>query len=334
MMRVPANNNSGKKHIVSIKKRLQRSRLFAVGMCIILTGALLKIRNMHIQLEKMQDTILQMETQQNRVISVDKVTSKEATAEEDSLREESYVQSIDRIVPEKPIQRTREEAVQKLRELGRDNSVIETIYQNSSLYPENMLVALANNPEMADFAAGYLSEQDISFHGLTDWEREQDFPLLLQWDPRWGYEEYGDNSNIGLAGCGPTCLSMVLYYLTGREDLTPDKIGCYAMENGYWVEGVGTAWALLEDLPVYYGISVGNLRMEEADMKAELDQGNLLICAMSAGDFTAAGHFIVVYGYDSSGFLVNDPNCVARSRKSWSFSELEKQLKSVWFYGK
>ena len=46
-------------------------------------------------------------------------------------------------------------------------------------------------------------------------------------------------------------------------------------------------------------------------MKAELDAGRFLICAMKKGDFTAAGHFIVVYGYDESGFLVNDPNCVA-----------------------
>lgn len=327
-------DNSGKKYLVSVKRRLQRSRLFALGMCIILIGALLRIWSMHIQLKKMQETILQMETQKSRVISVEKITSEEAAPVEASVQEESYVQSIDRIAPEKPVQRTREEAVQKLCELGRDNPVIETIYRNSSLYPDNMLAALANNPEMADFAAGYLSREETPICGLTDWEREQDFPLLLQWDPRWGYEEYGDNSNIGLAGCGPTCLSMILYYLTGREDLTPDKIGSYAMENGYWVEGAGTAWALLEDIPVYYGVSVSNPRMEEDAMKAELDGGNLLICAMSAGDFTAVGHFIVVYGYDESGFWVNDPNCVARSRKNWSFSELEKQLKSVWSYGK
>ena len=32
-------------------------------------------------------------------------------------------------------------------------------------------------------------------------------PLLLQWDLRWGYAPYGDDM-IGLAGCGPACLSM------------------------------------------------------------------------------------------------------------------------------
>ena len=45
-------------------------------------------------------------------------------------------------------------------------------------------------------------------------------PLFLQWDPRWGYTEYGEDSFLGLSGCGPTCLSMVLYYLTGDKSLT------------------------------------------------------------------------------------------------------------------
>lgn len=53
---------------------------------------------------------------------------------------------------------------------------------------------------------------------------------------------------------------------------------------------------------------------------------------MGEGDFTLEGHFIVIYGYDENGFLVNDPNCVSRSRKSWSFGELEGQVKNIWSF--
>ena len=53
---------------------------------------------------------------------------------------------------------------------------------------------------------------------------------------------------------------------------------------------------------------------------------------MSAGDFTASGHFIVIYGYDEEGYLINDPNCVARSREHWSWDRLEKQIKNIWIY--
>ena len=64
------------------------------------------------------------------------------------------------------------------------------------------------------------------------------------------------------------------------------------------------------------------------------DQGKMLICAMREGDFTAGGHFIVIYGYDKSGFYVNDSNCVARSRRQWTFAEIGKQIKCIWAYGK
>lgn len=51
---------------------------------------------------------------------------------------------------------------------------------------------------------------------------------------------------------------------------------------------------------------------------------------MRPGDFTTAGHFIVLYGYDETGFLVNDPNCAARSGRTWTYEELSGQIKQIW----
>ena len=79
--------------------------------------------------------------------------------------------------------------------------------------------------------------------------------------------------------------------------------------------------------------ALAEIGAEETAMKAELDAGRFLICAMKKGDFTAAGHFIVVYGYDESGFLVNDPNCVARSRRTWPFGQLQGQIRAIWSLG-
>ena len=53
---------------------------------------------------------------------------------------------------------------------------------------------------------------------------------------------------------------------------------------------------------------------------------------MGEGDFTISGHFIVIYGYNQQGYRVNDPNCVARSRRIWSFEEIQGQIKSIWSY--
>ena len=238
-------------------------------------------------------------------------------------KENDFVESIVWQEIEKPAARSWTETVLRLQELGETDPVIAEISADLSLYPQNMLEALANNPEMAGFVAGYPDRSPVAEKGLSESEKRQKIPLLLQWDPRWGYHAYGENSCIGVSGCGPTCLSMVLYALIREETLTPDRIAAFSMENGYYIEGIGTSWELIYDFPELCGAYVAEIGAEETAMKAELDAGRFLICAMKKGDFTAAGHFIVVYGYDESGFLVNDPNCVARSRRTWPFGQLQ-----------
>ena len=235
---------------------------------------------------------------------------------------------------ESPEKRSKREVLERLRELGEDSEMIAGILERHLDYPDKLLEALANNPEMADFASRWDGPKRKAAGGLTDGEKEQDYPLFLQWDPRWGYVEYGDKSCIGLSGCGPTCLSMALYYLTGDESITPDRVGNYSMENGCYISGVGTAWAMMEEMPSEYGIRVRQPKASESEMKTVLDDGEIIILSMGPGYFTAAGHFIVVYGYDEGGFSVNDPNCVARSRRKWSYDELEGQIKNMWVFSR
>ncbi|MCM1064125.1 MAG: C39 family peptidase [Eubacterium sp.] len=234
---------------------------------------------------------------------------------------------------DRPQKRTMEQVFDCLSQLAKEDERIAEILDDHDKYPDKLLEALANNPEMADFVMGYVDNAGKVSGGLTEGEMEQEHPLFLQWDPRWGYGEYGDGSCIALAGCGPTCLSMALFYLTGNESLTPDRMAEYSMKNGYYISGTGTAWALFQDVPEKYGVSVYQCQTEEYLMKEALDRGSVLICSMGPGEFTAEGHFIVIYGYDKTGFLVNDPNCVARSRRTWSFSELDGQTKNVWVLG-
>ena len=120
---------------------------------------------------------------------------------------------------------------------------------------------------------------------------------------------------------------------TGQvEARSPETVAEYAMDNGHYVMGTGTAWALLEEYPVTCGVGVEQPAVSEQTMKNALDKGGVIICSMSQGDFTAAGHFVVIYGYDSSGFYVNDSNCVARSREKWEYDRLAKQIKHMWIY--
>lgn len=312
------------------RRRQQRERIYLFIKVALLIILICSIKNINTRLDKIEKMLKEIGFTEVREVSA-ATNIKEKT---DYSEEINYIETIEVTNVGKPMDRTAKEVLQKLKELGGANPTILEIYQNHSLYPDDLLAALANNPEMADFVAGYLNRTDYGTSGLTSLEKEQEHPLFLQWDPRWGYESYGTESNIGLAGCGPTCLSMVLYYLTGDETLTPDKVAKYSMDNGYYMQGTGTAWALMEDVPKLYNIKVSSLSKSAANMKAVLDNNSIIICSMGKGDFTASGHFIVIYGYDKNGFLVNDPNCVARSRRNWTYSEIEKQIKKIWVYTK
>lgn len=224
------------------------------------------------------------------------------------------------------------EAEAFLEKLAETNSYVAAIYENKDSYPQALLTALANNTEMIEFVKGYLTAEPVATGGFSEEELAVEFPLLLQWDKRWGYVEYGSN-NIGVAGCGPTCLSMVILALTGNENATPDKIAAYSEENGYYVKGAGTAWSFMTEGAEAYGLRAEEISLDEEVMQDCLDNGNPIICAMRKGDFTTAGHFIVIYGYDENGFMVNDPNSISRSGMQWDFVTLKGQIKNLWSYG-
>ena len=232
---------------------------------------------------------------------------------------------------EKPVQRTEEEVQKKLEEMAKKHREYKDILEHYEDYPETYLAALANNPEMLDYVKGYLDSHGVLDAKLTKSEKKEDYPLFIQWDKRWGYASYG-TSSIGISGCGPTCLSMVIYGLTENELATPDKVARYSEEQGYYIEGTGTSWEVMTDGAAAFGVTGSELSLDESSMKQALDAGHPIICAMRAGDFTAAGHFIMIYGYDKKGFIINDPNSRTRSEKRWTYEELNGQIKNLWSY--
>ncbi len=237
------------------------------------------------------------------------------------------------VVVKRPIERQASQISRDLKIKADADPIAAQIYENKDRYPETMLAAYLNNPEMQEFVADYLDADPAEIGKFTEEEKNQEFPLLLQWDKRWGYVPYG-GSIIGLSGCGPTCLSMVLVTLTGNEVYTPAQVAEFSEASGYYVEGSGTAWSLMTDGAAQYGLSVRELPLEESVMKSALDNGQPIICSVGAGDFTTQGHFILIRGYDADGFQVNDPNCAGRSEKAWPYEEIQGQIKNLWAYSK
>ena len=221
---------------------------------------------------------------------------------------------------------------ERLQALAQEYPEFEEVYDNADAYPQKLLAALCNNPEMIDYVKGYLNADGSGDGWLTNNELSQRFPLLLQWDKRWGYVPYGDNV-IGLSGCAPTCLSMVIVGLTGNSDATPDAIAQYATENGYYVDGVGTAWSLMTDVGEY-GVIGQETTLSEDNIYNELENRHPIICSMQPGDFTSVGHFIVLTGIEDGKIRVNDPNSLTRSRKLWDYDTLAWQVSNLWVFTK
>lgn len=245
----------------------------------------------------------------------------------------TYLEQCELDYVEQPVKREREEAVAKLKELSRYFPALYHVYTNEEQYPIEILLSTAGNPEMTDFAYGYLYSDGSVTGGFTENEQPEDYPLLLQWDIRWGYMPYGERGVVGSSGCGPACLSMAVFYLTGNRECTPDAVAQYSLDEGHYIDGVGTAWALLDNYPTEYGLTVTHPNINEENMKAQLDKGNILICSVRPGDFTSEGHFIVIYGYDENGFKVNDPKCIYRSRLSWTYEQIQDDIKRIWSVG-
>ena len=140
---------------------------------------------------------------------------------------------------------------------------------------------------------------------------------------------YGSDM-AAITACGPTCLSMVAYYFTGDQAMSPDKIMDFAVKEGYCVKGKGTAWALIGEGAEKLGLNSKELPLSEGVIRRELAKGNPVICVMGPGVFTTTGHFIVLTGYENGQFRVNDPNSLRRSQKLWSYSEFYDQIRNLW----
>ena len=197
-----------------------------------------------------------------------------------------------------------------------------------SEYPDSLVELLERNPETEHFVLNYPFREETELD-LSQYENNDTVPLFLQWDPQWGYEKYGSDV-IGITGCGPTCLAMAGYYLTGEETFNPEQVAEFAYENGYYETGYGSSWTLISEGGVKLGLDVTELPLVKGRIIENLEVGNPIILAMGAGDFTTTGHYIVLTGVEDGKFRVNDPNSVINSEKRWSYEEIEGQIRNIW----
>ena len=203
----------------------------------------------------------------------------------------------------------------------------ETVDIPYGSYPKDLIRLLETNPETRDFVLDYPFREDTA-PDLSAYPRDT-VPLFLQWDPMWGYEKYG-SSYLAVTGCGPTCLAMAGYYLTGDEVMNPKTIAEYAEDWGYYAAGYGSSWTLISEGAQKLGLTATELPLVKKKMVDAVENGNPVILSMGKGDFTTTGHYIVLTSWTGEAFTVNDPNSRELSQQLWTYEQLEGQIRNIW----
>lgn len=315
------------------RRKKQAKKIFCLCICVLMLILIVTLMRRAASSKKQEEPdVISSEaavTEQQSDNTEPSVQATGETAQKESVALPDYYEK--KYMVGVPAHYSEDEIETRLKTLSEFYPEFETIYNHKDQYPEALLNNLCCNPNMLDFALGYPEKYDTTSVTLEKSELEDAIPLFIQWDKRWGYDAYGDDV-IGLSGCGPTCLSMVIVGLTKNQDATPDKLADYAMEHGYYENNSGTKWSFMDEVAAVYGVHGYYIRLSMDAMQEELEQGHPIICAMRSGDFTSQGHFIVISGMEGDQFRVRDPNSIERSQKLWDYDTLRYQISAIWAF--
>ena len=138
---------------------------------------------------------------------------------------------------------------------------------------------------------------------------------------------------MALNGCGPTCLSMIYCSRTDSLEWNPLHMAQWANDQGYYIDGAGTSWNLMDEGATQLGLSVHAEAPSVENITEALHEGKSIICIMGEGDFTNSGHYIVLSGItDKDRVRVNDPNSRWRSLRTWKAGTIAGQARQMWVY--
>lgn len=207
---------------------------------------------------------------------------------------------------------------------------VQPMLDDPARWPADVAALLARNEEALDFVLAYPALKGAAPPDTLEEAARGSFPVLQQWDARWGCVPYG-GSILAITGCGPTALSVAACGLTGDAAFTPAAIAAWAQQQGY-ADASGTSWELMRSGCEHFGLYAQELSLTETAVFGVLEADRPIICSMRPGDFTTAGHFIVLTGVQNGQLRVVDPNSPARSAALWDYSRLAPQIKNLWAY--
>ncbi len=137
-----------------------------------------------------------------------------------------------------------------------------------------------------------------------------------QRDSRWNNTRYSSDPNgtgtIGGAGCGPTCMAMILSTLLSKN-IKPTVTCKWAVDKGYRGTSGGTQDGFFAAIAKHYKLSATKwTQYDKSKLLNSFDGKTMAVVNVGDGNIAGGGHFIVIAGVkkesNKSYFVAYDPN--------------------------
>lgn len=223
----------------------------------------------------------------------------------------------------------KEDLIKNVEQAAKNDKKAKWVYDNYYNL-ENIDAYLAgNDPDTIEFIYNKNHNfTDFKFYKGESVKLKRQTPYFLQRDNRWAYD-YLYPTNIGISGCGPSSIAMVISRLTDNV-IYPNEMAEKAA--GFMNDG-GMDWAFINHIAKEYKINVSEVNLNKEEMIRSLEDGPLLV-SVSRGYFTLYGHILVIDSYKDGKFIINDPNSVRNSIIEWEFDDISDQIIKIWKFSK
>jgi len=223
----------------------------------------------------------------------------------------------------------KEDLIKNVEQAAKKDKKAQWVYDNYYNLNDIDAYLTGNDPDTIEFIYNKNHNfTDFDFNKGESVKLKRKTPYFLQWDNRWAYDNLYP-TNIGISGCGPTSLSMVMSRLTDNL-IYPNEM---AQKASKFMNNGGMDWAFIDHVAKEYNVKVSDVNLDEDKMIEALKDSPLLI-SVGRGYFTLYGHILVIDSYKDGKFIINDPNSVKNSIIEWDYDDISDQILKIWKFSK
>lgn len=223
----------------------------------------------------------------------------------------------------------KEDLIKNVEAAAKKDKKAQWVYDNFYNLDDVDAYLTGNDPDTIEFIYNKNHKfTDFNFYKGESVKLKRKTPYYLQWDNRWAYDNLYP-TNIGISGCGPTSLSMIISRLTNNL-IYPNEM---AQKASKFMNDGGMDWAFIDHISKEYNLKVTDINLDKDKMIKALEDGPLLI-SVGRGYFTLYGHILVIDSYKDGKFIINDPNSVKNSIIGWEYDDISDQILKIWKFSK